>query len=270
MKNFFKDFGLGLKTYGKAFELLFTKGFWWFLLFPVLLNILMFFGGYALIDSLTEFTQNWLTEIISLKNADFYGAEILRTTLSGFIWLVFKVLFFFIFAYFGGYIVIILMSPIFAVLSEKTEKVLTGNSYPFDADQLMRDIVRGVLLAMRNLLIETGFMIVVFFLSFIPLIGQIAAIILFFISCYFYGFSFIDYTNERRRLTLKQSVTFMRQNKGMAIGNGLIFSLFMLIPYCGYTLAGFAAILSVIAATIAVHEKVDLSKNPYAKNKQID
>src|SRR3990167_3745253 len=110
-------------------------------------------------------------------------------------------------------------------------------------------------------------MITIFALGlFIPFIGGlIGSILLFFISSYFYGFSFIDYNNERRRLTVKQSVQFMRANKGMVIANGLIFSFFLLIPFCGTTLAGFVAIISVIAATVSTHKVVDLSNNSYAK-----
>ena len=95
---------------------------------------------------------------------------------------------------------------------------------------MMRDVVRGVLIAMRNLFIEIGYMVLVFILGlFIPFVGGlVGSIFLFFISAYFYGFSFIDYTNERRRLTVKQSVAFMRQNKGLAIANGFVFSIFLL------------------------------------------
>ena len=135
----------------------------------------------------------------------------------------------------------------------------------------MRDVVRGVIIALRNMFIELGYMIVIFLIGlFIPFIGGIiGTIILFFIASYFYGFAFIDYTNERRRLTIKQSVQFIRANKGMAIANGMVFSFFMLIPFCGTSLAGFAAIVSVVAATIATHKVVDLNKNPHAKNEEI-
>ena len=69
-------------------------------------------------------------------------------------------------------------------------------------------------------------------------------------------------------MTLKQSVQFMRANKGLAIANGMVFSFFLLIPWCGVTLSGFVAILSVIAATVATHNIVDLSNNPYAQKKE--
>lgn len=261
MGKFFKDFGIGLSAYGKALEIIFSKGLWWFFIFPILLNVLFFFGGFAVIDMLTEYTTDWAYNLVNNDNATYWGAEFVQGVLSGFIWVVFKILFFFVFAYLGGYIVIIFMSPVFSILSEKTEKILTGKKYPFDADQLMRDIARGVLIAFRNLFIEILFIVGVFILSFIPVIGQLGAIFLFFVSSYFYGFSFMDYTIERQRYSISQSVDFIRKHKGIAVANGVLFSVFMLIPFCGYTLAGFVSIISVVAATISTHKVLIEEKN---------
>lgn len=275
----FKNFGVGFRAYGKAIELVFSKHLWWYLLFPLLLNIIFMIGGWLGIGSLSELVEVWLEDLLKIDKDSFWGAEYLAPLadyLSGavgtIVWLILKFIFFFVFAYFGGYIVIICLSPVFAFLSEKTEELLTGNEYPFNPDQMMRDVVRGVLLALRNLFIELGYMVLIFLLGlFIPLVGGIiGSIILFFISAYFYGFSFIDYTNERRRLTLKQSVKFIRENKGMAIANGFVFSLFSLIPWCGVTLAGFVAIISVVAATVATHNVVDLSNSAHAKKKRVE
>ncbi|PJA06776.1 MAG: hypothetical protein COX70_08740 [Flavobacteriales bacterium CG_4_10_14_0_2_um_filter_32_8] len=273
MSNF-KGFGVGFSAYGKAVELLFTKGLIWYMIFPILLNVLFLILGWLGIGSLSDYIENWLQDLLKIEKDSFYGAEYiaplsayLSGIASGIVWVLMKFIFFFVFAYFGGYIVIICLSPVFAFLSEKTEEILTGNKYKFNGDQMMRDVVRGIILALRNLLIELFYMITIFALGlFIPFIGGIiGSILLFFISSYFYGFSFIDYNNERRRLTVKQSVQFMRANKGMVIANGLIFSFFLLIPFCGTTLAGFVAIISVIAATVATHKVVDLSNNSYAK-----
>jgi CysZ protein len=273
----FKNFGRGFSAYGQAINLIFTKGLWWFFVFPIALNILFFIGGMMGIGSLTDFIEGWLTSLVAFDGDSFTGASFLEPIsgylsgiVGGLVWVVLKFAFFFIFATVGGYIVIICLSPVFAILSEKTEEILTGNKYPFNGDQIMRDVVRGVLIAFRNMFIELGYMLIIFILSlFIPVLGGIiGTVILFFIASYFYGFAFIDYTSERRRLSLKQSVQFIRENKGMAIANGMVFSFFMLIPLCGSTLAGFAAIISVVAATIAVHKTVDLSKNPYVKDKK--
>jgi len=72
----------------------------------------------------------------------------------------------------------------------------------------------------------------------------------------------MDYVNERRRLSIRKSVTFVREHAGFAIGNGFVFSLMFIIPYdIGVILA---PVLAVVAGTIGMHELVDLNKNPYA------
>ena len=266
--SIFKGFEIGLKTYGKAIELIFSKGLWWYFLFPVLLNLILFIGGIYGIGSVANYVEGYLSGLANLDEATFFGAVYLKSLMSGFVWVFFKFIFFVVFATFGGYIVIIILSPVFAILSEKVEEVLTGNSYPFSGDQLMRDVVRGVIIALRNMFIELGYLILFFIIGFIPVIGQFAAVILFFISAYFYGFAFIDYTIERKRLTISQSIQFMRANKGMVIANGSVFALAMLIPFCGVTLAGFVAIVSVVAATIATFQVTGLNEG--LNNKKIE
>jgi CysZ protein len=51
---------------------------------------------------------------------------------------------------------------------------------------------------------------------------------------------------------MSQSIAFIRQHRGMALGNGMIFYLFMLIPVLGWMLAPSYA---VIAATIDLQTK---------------
>ncbi len=251
-----KDINTGFSCYGKAIGFIFRNNLWWLFIFPVLLNLLLFLGGFAIVDSLTELVKSWTLDAIGIANDSSFFGKLFGGIVTGFIWVTFKVIFFLLFAYTGGYVVVVILSPVLAYLSEKTEKILTGKDYPFDAQQLARDIVRGVLIAARNFFIELLWMIVLFTLSFIPVIGWLTSIVLLIISSYFYGFSFVDYTNERKRFTISQSVSWMRKHKGMAIANGFVFALLLLIPFCGVTLSGFAAIISVVAATLAVFEIV--------------
>jgi len=115
----------------------------------------------------------------------------------------------------------------------------------------------------------------------------------FFIGFFYYGFSFIDYINERRRLEVHESIFFIRQHRGLAIGIGAIYSLLILVPVDLSALfsihqifndtstgvprfllhlflwlcASIAPILAIIAATISMHKLVDLSKNSYSVKK---
>ncbi len=258
MKKKISEVGIGFSTYGKALNIIFNNGLWWYFLIPLALNIILIFTGFELKDMLVDSIKDWLLNITNLKNADFFLSDFIKSSLSWIVGISMTIILFFVYAYFGGYIILALLSPVFTILSEKTETILTGKKYPFNGEQFMRDIVRGVLIVMRNIFIEFGLILLVFFFSFIPLIGTIisliSGIILFFISSYFYGFSYIDYSSERKKLNIHKSVAYVRKHKKFAITNGSIFSLSLLLPFCGLSISGFVAIISVVAAATGVIE----------------
>lgn len=255
-----KDVQIGLSSYSKAVHFIFRHKLGWFFIIPIILNIILFLIGYNFISELTEQAVTLFKIAWEPENWEFFGADFLAGTVNFFIWLVLRLFFFLIFAFIGGYIILILMSPVLAYLSEKTEKIVLGTEVPFSFLQLFKDMWRGIVLAIRNFLIEVGAMILLFFLSFVPMVGLISTPLLFLISSYFYGFSFLDYTCERRKLKVKDSIHFVRRNKGLAIANGALFALALLIPIIGVSLSGFLAIISTVAATLAVLKKEELLK----------
>jgi len=105
------------------------------------------------------------------------------------------------------------------------------------------------------MLIQLGFLIGFFIISFIPIVGWLISFVgNFLIASYFYGFAFIDYTNERNRLSLKQSIQFVRTNKWFAIGIGTIFALCFMVPLIGGIITSFSCIVSVVSATIKIEK----------------
>lgn len=149
------------------------------------------------------------------------------------------------------YLFLIIGSPLFAYLSEKTESIMEGKEFPFSFKQLMKDIVRGIRLALRNMLWQTVYTISVLILSFIPVIGWITPLLALLIECYYLGFSMLDYSCERNKLSTSQSISFIGRHKGLAIGNGMVFYMMHFIPFLGWLLAPSYA---VIAATISLYK----------------
>ncbi len=149
------------------------------------------------------------------------------------------------------YLFLIIGSPLFAYLSEKTEAIIEGKEYPFNFKQLMKDIARGVKLALRNMLWQTVYTVSILILSFIPILGWITPLLALLVECYYLGFSMLDYSCERNKLSTSQSITFIGRHKGLAIGNGMVFYLMHLIPVLGWLLAPSYA---VIAATISLYK----------------
>ncbi len=150
------------------------------------------------------------------------------------------------------YLFLILGSPVFAYISERTEAIINGKDYPFDLKQFAKDVIRGIAIAIRNTLWQTVYLISIFILSFVPLIGWATPVLALFVECYYFGFSMLDYSSERRKLSIPQSIDFIGHHKGLAIGNGMVFYLMHTLPIIGWILAPSYA---VIAATLSLHPK---------------
>jgi CysZ protein len=159
------------------------------------------------------------------------------------------ILFYFYFSLFK-YLFLIIGSPVFAYLSEKTQSIIDGKNYPFSFKQFSKDVIRGIKLASRNALWQTVYSVCILLLAFIPVFGLATAVLAFFVECYYLGFSMLDYSCERNKLSAQQSIVFIGRHKGLAIGNGIIFYSMHAMPFLGWVLApGYA----VIAATISLN-----------------
>lgn len=252
---FMNGFWLGIHAYGRAAGILFSRKFWWFLLFPVLILLLLFMGGNFLVsyagDSLYELIEHQVRSWVS----GISWLQWIGEATGIFIKVVLRILYFFLFVTFGGYIVLVVMSPVYSYLSERTEAYLTGKEYPFSLRQLVWEIFRGIVIAVRNMFLQLLLTVVIFFCSFIPVVGLIAPFAIFFTSAYFYGFSFLDYVIERKKFNVKQSVRYVNKNIGLATGIGTVFALSLMISWLSIIACCFVSLLSVIAATIALRKR---------------
>ncbi|MCQ2960148.1 MAG: EI24 domain-containing protein [Bacteroidales bacterium] len=244
--SIFEEFIKALSLQGRAFRFICKNGLAWTFLMPVVVFIVFGVAGF------------WSVGEIVRNVSEMYGTDYSPLLFSiGLVML--KILFFIVFGVWGGYIVVILMSPFMAYVSEKTEQILNGNEYPFDLIQFIKDTLRGIFMAIRNFFVEIILSLLVFVCAFMPIVGSAivvigAPVILFFVSSYFYGFSFMDYTNERRKLSVRQSVRVVRSRKGTACGHGFMFVLLLYVPFVGSFLSALFAVISTVAATIDMVE----------------
>ena len=247
-------FFLGIQSYAKALGILFSRRFWWFLLFPVLILLMVYVGGNLLVsyagDSLSGLIENqvrsWVEGISWLQWVNRASGILIKIIL--------KIIYFFLFVAFGGYIILILMSPVYSWLSERTEAYLTGKEYPFSWRQLFWEIFRGIGIALRNMLLQLFLSLLFFLCSFIPLVGLLAPLALFLTSAYFYGFSFVDYVIERKRYNVKQSVRYVNKNIGLVMGIGTVFAMSLMVPWVSIIVCCFVSLLSVMASTVALNQ----------------
>ena len=153
--NVIQEFSTAVSLHGKAFSFIRKNELSWTFLIPVALFLLLLSVGLYSIGELTEYlTMKVLTNYV-------YDGLV-----SSLLLILFRILFFIVIGMWGGYIIVIIMSPFLAYISEKTEKIITGNDYPFNLSQFINDVIRGILLALRNFCLEMLISIVFFLCSF--------------------------------------------------------------------------------------------------------
>ncbi|UTW60733.1 EI24 domain-containing protein [bacterium SCSIO 12741] len=253
----FRRFDTALKQHYRAWGFMRKNRLTWFFLFPLFFNALVFYGGVQLVshwsDLAIESMRGWLD--LQAQQSDW--AEYIWTGLYVIVWIVIRILFFIFFAYVGGYVVLLLLSPILAWLSELTESKQRGTKTTFNAKLYLNNLFRGIAITLRCLILEALFTLIFFILGLIPLIGFAAPAGLFGVTAYYYGFSLMDYTLERRGYTMSQSIRFMRYYRGSVIGIGVPFSVVLIIPILGPFISGFVAIWGSVAATLETLEILD-------------
>jgi CysZ protein len=247
-----KDLIIAFESYSKAHQFISKHRLWKWIIIPGVLYALLFSAGMYFFWTTTNNAVDWLSRAIGLSRWLHHqqsAALSFLFVMGG--QMVILVLGFFYFSLFK-YLFLILGSPLFAYLSEKTEAIIEGKELTFDAGQLLKDMARGIRLALRNSLWQTVYTVSILILSFVPLVGWITPVISIFVECYFYGFSMLDYSCARHHLSPSESIAFIGRRRGLAIGNGMIFYGMHLVPFLGWVLAPSYA---VVAATISIYHQ---------------
>ena len=246
-----KEIIIAIQSYGEAHNFIRKHRLWKWIIIPGVLYTLLFIIGMYFFWQSSNDAVTWISQKIGLET----WLQNQRNNWLSFLFLMAGlvlriVIVLFYFSLFK-YIFLIIGSPVFAYLSEKTESILEGKDFPFNFKQLLRDILRGVRMAVRNTLWQTLYVVSLLFLSLIPLIGWITPVIALFVECYYYGSSMLDYSLERHKLSYAQSINYIGRHRGLAVGNGLIFYLMHGFIIIGWVLAPAYA---VVAATLSLHK----------------
>lgn len=241
----------GIKAYFGAFSLISKLKLWKYFAIPMVISfvtaVIIFGSAYSLSDNIGAFISkiwiwNWGKETF-LSISNFIG---------GLIVIVIGIILF-------KHIIMALSAPFMSPVSEKIEAHFTGNPpHSHRNTTFMQQLSRGIRINGRNLLMELLLTIPILLLKFIPVVNIFSTILLFMVQAYYAGFGNMDYTLERH-YQYKESLQFVRKHRGLAIGNGIIFILFLLIPVIGVILV---LPLSVTAASTRTVEALQFKNNP--------
>ena len=239
IKNILK----GIKAYAGTFRLISKLKLWKYFAIPVIISFIT--------ASIIGFLAWNLSDNIGVYISKIWVWEFGKETFTSFSSFVGAALVLVIGLILYKHIVMALSAPFMSPVSEKIEVHLTGvENHEHRATSFKEQLWRGIRINLRNLSKELLFTVPILLIGFIPIIGIFSTILLFLVQAYYAGFGNMDYTLERH-FKYKESIDFVRKNKGIAIGNGIIFMLFLLIPVIGIIIV---LPLSVTAATLKTVE----------------
>lgn len=245
--SFFKEFFIAIATYFEAVSFINQHKLWKFLILPALLNLVLFiivcYLGWLYAGELTDI----IVDILGINKVD----DVIKNLIQITILVITRTITFLIFWKFYRYLVLIIMAPILAFISERIQEIITGTSYPFKLTQFIYDVTRGIGIAIKNLFKEFILTFLIFLLSFTLIFAPLVPFLVIIVECYFFGFAMMDYRNEFKRLSAKESSVLIWEHKGFAIGNGLCFNILLFVPIIGIL---FAPVFAVIAAGIGMNK----------------
>ena len=241
-----KELELGIQSYYRAWafvrEQQLKSVFWWSVAGYLFVLLFSLWGVWQLSAQVIEWiaSLSWIQSTFSWASKWPWLSQILRLLFFLSIGLLYLSIF--------KYIYLVLASPLYAYISERTASSYSGKRFQFSLPQFLSDIIRGIRLSLINLFRQTFFSVFLFFLSFIPVVGIFFSLMIILLDSYYYGFSMLDYNCERDRLSVSRARTFIREHRGLALGNGLPFYFSIMVPVIGVCLM---APLSCIAATLS-------------------
>jgi len=246
----FKNIINGAKAYLGTFGLISKLGLWKYFAIPILISIVT---GFTFIALAYFFADN-LGGLIAKVWVWEWGSKTFGTIsnfIGGALILVLGLVLY-------KHIVMALSAPFMSPVSERIEVHLLGETtHEHRNTSFRQQLSRGIRINVRNLIRELLFMIPLIIISFIPVVGIIATILIFLIQAYYVGFGNMDYTMERH-FGYKESIQFVRKHRGLAIGNGAIFVLMLFIPIIGFIITLPISVVAASAETVKILEQKKL------------
>jgi len=234
----------GLVAYIRALSFVAKPGFGKYFIYSGLIGLLLFGAAIYIVSLITPVLSGltasiipwnipWLSQVTGWVSYLFSGAAFL---------FVFK------------YLMLIMTSPLMSALSEKVEKEVTGEDQSRSIIiNIIPDLIRSLRVNMRNITRELFFLAILFLLSFVPIIGVATTILGFLVQGFYAGWGNADFWAERH-FDYRDTVRFMKNERGMLLGNGLVYILLISIPVLGVFLGPPLATIAITTEAIKSYD----------------
>ena len=237
---------LGINSYIHGFRILDKYNLWSILILPALLSLLIAVIVVLLAWSTSEDIIMYATSHYSFGDYDTQFGNMIELILS----ILIRGMVLFLYLKIYRYFVLIALSPVFVNVSKILHKNIEGVDEKMNLKTYCFCSFRGIRIAIRNFFLELLVTVGLLFLTLIIVwILPVIPVFILLVESYFFGMVMMDYAYEMDGISSMQSRENIRRNAGIAIGNGLIFNLIILLPLIGVI---FGPILALIAARVAI------------------
>ena len=244
-----KELIIAIQSYSKAHRFIVQHKLWRLILLAGLIYALLFLVSMYFFSRSAFHVIDYVNTITGLKK----WLQHMQDGWLGFffafggvmVWLILMLTYFSLFKHMW----LIICSPVYSYLSEKTTCILEQKTFTFTTKQLLKNTIRSVQLCIRNGFWQLIYSVALLILALIPIVGWIAPLIALMVEFYFYGFAMLDCSFEQRSVPASVGNDFIGKHKGLAIGNGFVFYLMHVVIVVGWVLAPAYA---VIAATLSL------------------
>lgn len=239
----------GIQAYSGALSLISKLKLWKYFAIPIIISVvtatIIALSAYGLSDNIGRFIANiWPWDF----GKDTFTS--ISTFIGGIVVLAIGLILY-------KHIIMAFSAPFMSPVSEKIEAHLTGVPAHSNRNTSFKEqLWRGIRINFRNLVKELLITIPILLLKFIPVVNIFSTALLFLVQAYYAGFGNMDYTLERH-FKYRESVQFIRKYRGIAIGNGTVFILFLLIPIIGVILV---LPMSVTASSLNTVKLIEAEK----------
>lgn len=242
-----REVSRGLGDVGKAVDFLKARPrLWKWLVMPAIVTLLVLagivLGVVALVDPLVAWVAahvpSWLETIVSW---------ILRIVVILGVGMAAMVVFVGVAGMIAG--------PFNEMLSEAVEEELTGKAGPpFALGAFLRDAVIGIGHALRRLALSLVWLVLLFVLGFVPVVGTIAAFVLgLYLAAAGCAYDCYDAVMARRGMSYAQKQAFLAAHRQRSMGLGGAVAGLLLVPFVNLVALG----LGATAATLALVPSAD-------------
>jgi CysZ protein len=240
-----QNFRSGLACYLRVPAALTRHRLWAYQLLPALLSLVITLAAIAAMIWLAGHARAWFDQRWGEPSGGWRAWVSLTVGVGAF--LAMAVAFLFL----HKRIVLVALAPFLARISETITRNECGPQPgpPMSKWQALR---RSASINTRSLAIELGLTLPLLVVGLVLFISPVTSVVILFISARYAGNGLMDFPLEYRGLSVKESIAWSRRHKATAIGIGLGYQLFLMVPFLGWM---FAPTFATVAGTLRSIEK---------------